>query len=137
MQSLPLDARNAPNVPAAHPQARPAPRAPTRQSRALVIGLGFSALAVVLCLVLLAVTMVFLDSRSMPSATTVKDTTAKIVIHARDGEGCQQRRFDNRTGRLTEVSVSCAEPTFHDNGRPIIKGTSGRLNEIGKSFRNR
>jgi hypothetical protein len=136
MQSLPLNTRNPPGVPVTRPQARPAPRAPMRQSRALAIGLGFSALAV-LCLVLLAATTKFLDSRSMPSATSLKDTTAKIVIHAPDGQGCQQRRFDNSTGRLTEMSVSCANPTFDENGRPIIKGTNGRLNEIGNSFRNR
>jgi hypothetical protein len=135
MQSLPLNTRNSLEVPATRPQARPVPRAPIRQSRALAIGLGFSALAVV-CLMLFVVTTRILSSHSMPSASSLKDITANIVIHAPDGEGCQQRRFDNRTGRLTEVSISCASPTLDENGRPVIKGTTGRLNEIGKSFRN-
>jgi hypothetical protein len=111
-------------------------RALTRQSAALAIGLGFSVFGV-LCLLLLAITTKFLDSLSTPSASGLKDTTARIVIHAPGGEGCQQRRFDNETGHFIDVSVSCGNPAFDNNGRPIFKGTIGRLNEIGKSFHNR
>jgi len=66
-----------------------------------------------------------------------KNFAATIVIHAPRGEGCQQRRFDNATGRMTQSNAPCGSAAFDDNNRSAIKGTAGRLNEIGKSFHNR
>jgi hypothetical protein len=64
------------------------------------------------------------------------DRSGKIVIHAVQGDGCSQRRFDNMTGR-TEIGVPCATPEVDASGQPIAKGTVGRLNQIGKSFLDR
>jgi hypothetical protein len=109
--------------------------AATRPRSLLFLSIGFSVL-LGLCLLAVAV-----HEFARPAATNATaDNNAhsgKIVIRAARGDGCQQRRFDNRTGRVTHVSVSCEGPEFDDNGRPIPRGTIGRLNQIGKSFQDR
>jgi hypothetical protein len=137
MRSTTLDIRN----PRANMDARAkelvARSGPARPSTAMMIGIGVSSLSA-LGLLLMAATTTYVQPISATNAIPrIKDSSARIVIHAPHGESCQQRRFDNETGRMTELNVSCESRTFDDSGRPVIKGTTGRLNEIGKSFHNR
>ena len=137
MQSPPLNIRNHRTIAGVRAHERRARPPQTRHFTPLIIGIGISTITV-LCLLLLAATTKITEPIAMTNGMVgTKDSGATIEIHAPRGEGCQQRRFDNATGRMTESNVPCASPAFDGNGRPIIKGTSGRLNEIGKSFHNR
>jgi hypothetical protein len=103
----------------------------------LIVGVGFSIILLALCLLALAVNEFSDPAAATNPAPGINAHSGKIVIHAARGDGCQQRRFDNGTGRLTEVSASCDGPEFDDSGRSISRGTIGRLNQIGKSFQDR
>jgi hypothetical protein len=106
-----------------------------RPDRLLTIGVAISMALTICLLAALAANRV-----SGPIAAPLIDPDAhsgKIIVHSPQGEGCVQRHFDNATGRITDVNVPCGTSAFDDSGRPVIKGTAGRLNQIGKSFLDR
>jgi hypothetical protein len=116
---------------------RPAGTARTWTDTLLLIG-GTASMLLTVCL--LAVVAANKLSNPIEVADTPSGPDAhggKIVIHSPQGDGCLQRRFDNVTGRITEAGVLCGSPEFDGNGRPIVNGTVGRLNQIGKSFHDR
>jgi hypothetical protein len=137
MGSPSLENRNLPSNTGAGAKKPAARRAPRRLVTALIVAVAVSTVCVLFLLGVVTITK-FLEPVATPNALpSIKNANAKIVIHAPDGEGCRQRRFDNATGRMTDLNVSCEGPALDDSGRPIPKGTIGRLNQIGKSFQKR
>jgi hypothetical protein len=60
---------------------------------------------------------------------------ATIVLHS-STSGCQQRSFNNQTGRISDQTSSCQNDVVLDTkGVPIPTGTIHTLNSISKSFK--
>lgn len=60
---------------------------------------------------------------------------ATIVLHSSTG-GCQQRSFNNQTGRISDQASSCHNDVVLDaKGMPMPTGTIHTLNSISKSFK--
>jgi hypothetical protein len=103
----------------------------------LLIIAAASTLLTVFLLAVLAVKSISSPIRAADPPISPDTHSGKIVIHSAQGDGCVQRRFDNATGRITDVNFPCGTSEFDEMGRPIVKGTVGRLNQIGKSFLDR
>jgi hypothetical protein len=116
-------------------QDRPGRLASTRAQ--LVIGAGFLIFFVVFLLLLAAATKSVDPLSAINATSAIKDRSGKIVIHSARDAGCEERHFDNDSGRMTEISASCSTREFDDSSRPSVRGTTGRLNQIGKYFQNR
>jgi hypothetical protein len=60
---------------------------------------------------------------------------ATIVLHS-STNGCQQRSFNNQTGRISDQTSSCQNDVVLDaKGMPMPTGTIHTLNSISKSFK--
>jgi hypothetical protein len=101
------------------------------------MGVGFSLSAVALLLLLAAVTKYVNSPAATSAGSSMEARTGKIMIESVRGEVCEERKFDNGTGRISGIGAPCRTPDVDDNGRPIVRGTAGRLDAIGKSFLNR
>jgi hypothetical protein len=134
MRSSQLSVRSQDSIANARRQGRPRLASARAQ---LLIGVGLSIVFVVFVMLLAAATKFVDPVPAINPTTTTKDSTGKIVIQSARDAGCQERHFDNDTGRLSEITVSCTTPEFDDHNRPLVRGTTGRLNQIGKSFQNR
>jgi len=61
---------------------------------------------------------------------------AGTVIMQRDNQECQQRTFDNDSGRMSDATKPCntSNVVLDSHGVPVPMGTVHRLNAISKSF---
>jgi hypothetical protein len=110
-------------------------RAPGRSPRVRFSGPFIAGIVLLVLLILcLGAVLTFEVARPHASASAEPDfdaRTGKILLHS-DGDRCRQRMFDNQTGRITEANVPCDA-----DAQSKLQGTSGRLNQISKSFTNR
>jgi hypothetical protein len=62
-------------------------------------------------------------------------SVATIVLHS-SASGCQQRSFNNQTGRISDQTSPCHNDVVLDaKGMPMPTGTTRTLNSISKSFK--
>jgi hypothetical protein len=62
-------------------------------------------------------------------------SVATTVLHS-SASGCQQRSFNNQTGRISDQTSPCHNDVVLDaKGMPIPTGTTRTLNSISKSFK--
>ena len=68
------------------------------------------------------------------TAAPVEHRTGMIVVQT-DANRCQQREFDNDTGRVLDSAAPCGSGVVLDaHGVPVPVGTVHRLGAISKSF---
>jgi hypothetical protein len=62
-------------------------------------------------------------------------SVATIVLYS-SASGCQQRSFNNQTGRISDQTLPCHNDVVLDaKGMPMPTGTTRTLNSISKSFK--
>ena len=72
--------------------------------------------------------------RSNEAAVSAKRSSRPLEMSP---AGCSEQRYDEASGRVLSVPVRCAAADFDEEGRPVYRGTIKRLDQIGKSFRDR
>jgi hypothetical protein len=124
------------------PRAKPAHtrRAGAGQKRKRLVKMSLGVFAVGALIAVVAVFAIGLGTA--PSAVeengaSVGDanSVATIVLHS-STNGCQQKLFDNRTGRISDQTSPCSSDVVLDaKGMPMPTGTIHTLNSISKSFK--
>jgi hypothetical protein len=64
-------------------------------------------------------------------------STGRIYSGTDVGEACEQKLFDNQTGRVTPLAKPCDSTGIDLNGKQPYQGTVRRLDSISKSFSGR
>ena len=67
-------------------------------------------------------------------ADVAENAHAGTVIVQKDNQECQQRTFDNDSGRMSDAATPCSKIVLDEHGVPVPMGTVHRLNAISKSF---
>jgi hypothetical protein len=73
--------------------------------------------------------------KSSESSSSQEEMGAGRIVLQADAPQCQQMKFDNRSGRLSEDYTPCDnQVAFDSRGVPVPRGTIHRLDSISKPF---
>lgn len=136
-RGIQMDHNQSNNARSAPASLRRAVRPTARRNgmRRMYLGVFFTATAIG-TLAALSTLLVTAASRVADnSAPSAANASGRIILHPGE-EGCANRRFDNRTGQISEAPGPCRNETQLDaKGMPIPSGTINTMNSISKSFR--